>query len=119
MKHLMRAALALTLVLTGAPMAQANAPCDAADPALSAAARDVLAQAGDPQVAAWAIYLNDRFFDDLACALPSTTTPQTLRDLGGGAGGLLELVQAQAMTRNQSDALMMILSAMQDTRTED
>lgn len=116
MTHPIRVALAVALL--GAGAAQAAAPCGTADPALSTAARDLLSGAKDTRVAGWAHYLNDRFYADLACALPPTTTPEDLQALADDPGAMLAMVQAQDLNRNQSDALMMILSAMQSTEAK-
>lgn len=117
MKNLIRATLALALL--GGTAAQAAAPCAPADPAVIAALRDVLARAPDLRIAGWAAYLNDDFYNDLACTLPQPVTPENVQGLDGGAAQLLEIGLQQDMTRNQSDALMMILSAMQSTQTKD
>lgn len=108
------AACMLVLSLAGGAAAQ-SAACPDADPALAKEAARVLTGATDPAIAGWAGYLNADFYRDLVCHMPDDTTIGDLRSFADDPAGLLRQVRQQQMNRNQSDALMLILSAMQST----
>ncbi len=94
------------------------APCETPDSALRAAIHEVLSTASDPQIAGWAGYLNERFYSDLACRLAPDMTADDVLGYRDDPAPLLAHARLSEMTRNQSDALMLILSAMQSTLGE-
>jgi hypothetical protein len=101
--------LGLICLLSGPALA-----CDTAQPELTDALRQVLSTAEDPQIADLVGYLNDRFYSDLSCRLHGTLTPTEVLALRNSPSALIELALAQPTPRNQSDALMLMLSAMQE-----
>lgn len=101
--------LGLICALTGPAIA-----CDSADPAMTEALETVLTTAEDPAITALAGYLNDRFYGDLACRLEGQITADAVLALRAAPARLIALALAQPTPRNQSDALMLMLSAMQE-----
>ncbi|RKF13831.1 hypothetical protein D6850_11560 [Roseovarius spongiae] len=112
MKQLMRAAAAALLI------ARAAQACEDADPAMGDAVRDVLTGAQDARISDWAHYLNDRFHTDVACRLSPGMSAADVRALNDAPEVLIDLAIGAVQTRNQSDALMLMLSAMKQGADE-
>ncbi|MFU1479026.1 hypothetical protein ACM25N_15470 [Roseovarius sp. C7] len=112
MKHLLTASLvALSLGATGA---HAN-PCVALDFDLKIAVQDALMGAEDPRVSRLAGYLNDSFYNDLSCRMTQTYTGEVLQAMLANPQELMKAALTMPAPRNQSDALILILQAMQTT----
>jgi hypothetical protein len=93
----------------------ANA-CIVTHPELQKAVRQVLVTAENPQISGWAGYLNDGFYAEMACRLSPKLSASDVYELQGSPEVLVEKAAQMVLLRNQSDALMLILSAMQSTR---
>ncbi|EAP75461.1 MULTISPECIES: hypothetical protein [Roseovarius] len=115
MKHLLTASLVALSLTAGA--AQAN-PCVALDFDLKIAVQDALMGAEDPRVSRLAGYLNDSFYNDLSCRMTLTYTGEALQALLGNPPELMKAALTMPAPRNQSDALILILQAMQATVDE-
>ena len=105
---------ATTALLLGTGAAQAMA-CDGLDFELRDALQDTLKQAGDPQVSGLAMYLNETFYTDLTCRLSHQRSAEEIEALTADPAALMAQAMALTTQRNQSDALMLILMAMQAT----
>ncbi|MEB8387725.1 hypothetical protein OO012_10830 [Rhodobacteraceae bacterium KMM 6894] len=88
--------------------------CEMAQPDLTDALRQVLTASDDPRVADLVSYMNERFYSDLSCRLDGAITPDEVLGLRNRPSALIDLALAQPTPRNQSDALMLMLSAMQE-----
>ena len=103
----------ITLVLLG----QAINACENVEPARIQAIKRVLTSSHNPQKMEFVRYLSDDFFAELACRLSA------LKNLNGSdkqaitSDFLAQGIEAILSTRNQSDALMMILNAMQSANS--
>ncbi|MCZ4351865.1 hypothetical protein O4H61_05000 [Roseovarius aestuarii] len=104
-------AIGLLCLLT-APTA--SLACDATDPALTDALRQVFTAAKDPMIAEWSTYLNQKFYDDLSCKLSGEMTPDEVLKMRKAPSGLIDHALSLPTRRNQSDALMLMLYAMQE-----
>ena len=114
MTKFIMAMIAAPLLLTASLLASpAHATsCGDMDPALPAAVQEVLTGAKDARIARFAGYLNDGFYADFSCRLsPGMDASDVLR-LRDAPDVLLDLAMGGVMNRNQSDALMLMLSAM-------
>lgn len=109
MKQIAKAMVAIPFLLAGGVQAM---PCDGIDLSLREAVQEVLMGADNPRISGWARYLNDSFYTDLSCKLSAGMDAEDVLNLRGEPEVLLDLVMATDMNRNQSDALMLMLSAM-------
>lgn len=89
-------------------------PCDGIDLSLREAVQEVLTRAKDPMIATWAGYLNDNFYTDLSCKLSGEMSAEEVLHLRADPVALIDYVLGMNTPRNQSDALMLMLSAMQE-----
>jgi len=113
MKNLFRAIVVAPFLVAGAAQAM---PCDGVDLELREAVQDVLTGADNPRISKWSGYLNDHFYTDLSCRLSHDMTAVDVLQHRDTPELLIERVMSSDMNRNQSDALMLILSAMQGTQ---
>lgn len=111
MKHAFKALIAAPFLLAGAAQAM---PCDGIDLSLREAVQEVLVSAENPRISGWARYLNDSFYTDVSCRLSHGMNAEDVLRLRGEPEVLIDLVMGTYMSRNQSDALMLMLSAMKD-----
>ncbi|QIE45648.1 hypothetical protein G5B38_08975 [Pseudohalocynthiibacter aestuariivivens] len=111
MKHAFKAIITAPFLMVG--MAHAM-PCDGIDLSLREAVQEVLTNAESPRISGWAKYLNDSFYTDVSCKLSYGMNAEDVLRLRGEPEVLLDLVMGTYVNRNQSDALMLMLSAMKD-----
>ncbi|WP_136657363.1 hypothetical protein [Nitratireductor sp. XY-223] len=95
--------------LTIAGPAMADQSCGETGTPINNSVRAVFAQSSDPTIKAWTGYMNDRFYADLACL--ASRNGVNVENLS--AGELLAELDSGASPRNQSDALLIVLSAME------
>ncbi len=109
MKHAFKALIAAPFLLAGAAQAM---PCDGSDLRLREAVQEVLVNAENPRISGWAKYLNESFYTDVSCRLSHGMNAEDVLRLREEPEVLIDLVIGTHMDRNQSDALMLMLSAM-------
>lgn len=90
--------------------------CEAENRAFGQNIKALLINANDLQTRNLAGYLSDLFYDDLACRLEPLYAPKQPQPLTHEA--LKEHVASMLSQRNQSDALLLILTAMQNAEIE-
>lgn len=89
--------------------------CDGIDFELRDTLQDTLKGAESPRVSGLAMYLNEAFYTDLTCRLTQHRSEDQIAALIADPEALMSAAMALTTSRNQSDALMLILLAMQQT----
>ncbi|MEI4196792.1 hypothetical protein [Roseovarius sp. E0-M6] len=114
-----RYVIAAFTALALGPGSASAMPCDGIDFDLRIAVQDALMGAEDPQISRLAGYLNESFYTDLTCRLSHQKDDAELKSLTGDPAALITASMDMTTQRNQSDALMLILMAMQATVVEE
>lgn len=105
--------MALTYFATPA-IGQDVATCEIRNSPFEQAIKDSFANSNDQQIKGWSQYLNDQFYADMACRLTGKITIEQLKSDNVQPQSLFALAHDTDMLRNQSDALLLVLAAMQD-----